>query len=542
VRSTVPLRHKLIAVVVAAAAACGLYASLLYREAQLASAASLSFDFAAAQQLDSSVARTPHPAVVLGQSILSDSFVATLILHADLAAPSAAHAVGEFRTRIELTQPSAGFLWVRYRDPDPGQAVATANAVAKALAGWTPSTTSTRAPAAPASAAAPQDAPPAEASPAAAPLPVPAAGPSLVTALGELQALLSAADQRADPESSLQTERDRQRYLESQVRDAQQKLDDLRNEFPQSDSASGGQVHLDAIQHALALFWPSTAGLNAAGTSEEQLDYERDQLTRDMNVIAQQRQAAQRAGTANAASVNQPATAADAPSPFAASATGNPLHLERLARLPTQLAQWPSALIGFFCGLLYLGLAFACYHSSAESDDLLDLPEARGTSIYRLFEADARVPADSDEVPVDAVAVKTPSRKRAFLTLDLGSIPAPVPDQPPSPEPIQGSTADTALDSLAETAPVSTHTEMAEAASAAEAVAPLRAPEQQDEVSPEEVIGTGDSWEEGIRNRLSQTDFARMLNSQIVAENVGAAKGPNRDEGPPLSETDRLAG
>ncbi len=258
-RSTVPLRHKLIAVVVAAATACGLYASLLYREAQLASAASLFFDSAAAQQLDPNTARALHPAVVLGQSILSDSFVATLILHTDLAEPSTAHAIGEFRTRIELTQPTASLLWVRYRDPDPAQAVATANAVAKALAEWTPPANSTPAPAAPASAAAP--------------LPAPAAERSLATALGELQAQLSAADQRVDPESSLQTVRDRQRYLESQVRDAQQKLDDLRNEFPQSDSASGGQVRLDAIQHALALFWPSTAGLNSAGTSEEQLDY-----------------------------------------------------------------------------------------------------------------------------------------------------------------------------------------------------------------------------------------------------------------------------
>ena len=103
-----------------------------------------------------------HPAVVLGQSILSDSFVATLILHADLSAPSTAHAIGEFRTRVELTQPTTGLLWVRYRDPDPGQAVANANAVAKVLAGWAPSTTSAPPPAAPASAAAPQPAPAAE--------------------------------------------------------------------------------------------------------------------------------------------------------------------------------------------------------------------------------------------------------------------------------------------------------------------------------------------------------------------------------------------
>ena len=340
-RSTVPLRHKLIAVVVAAAIACGLYAFLRYREAQLASAASLSFDSAVAQQLDPSLARTPHPAVVLGQSILSDSFVATLILHADLSEPSTPHAIGEFRTQVELTQPTAGLLWVRYRDPDPGQAVATANAVAKGLAEWAPpSTTSASPPPAPASAAAPQ--------------PAPSAEPSLAAALGELQAQLSAADQRFTRDRRCCLERDRQRYLESQVHAAQQKVDDLRNEFADSDSSSGAQARLDAIQHALALFWPSTAGINTAGTSEEQLDYERQQLTRDISVIAQQRQAAQRVEAAYSASVNQPAPARPAASsPPAPGATGNPLHLERMARLPAQVAWWPSALIGCFCGLLY---------------------------------------------------------------------------------------------------------------------------------------------------------------------------------------------
>ena len=381
-------------------------------------------------------------------------------------------------------------------------------------------------PAAPASAAAPQ--------------PAPAAEPSLAGALGELQAQLSAVDQRVDPESSLLSERDRQRYLESQVHAAQQKVEDLRNEFADSNSASGVQARLDVIQHALALFWPSTAGLNTAGTSEEQLDYERNQLTRDMSVIAQQRQAAQREEAANSASVNQPAPAAVAPSPPAPEATGNPLHLERMARLPAQVAWWPSALIGCFCGVLYWGLAFARYHSSSESDDLLDLPKKSATSIYHLSDTDARVPAGSDEVPDDDYRVKTSSPKRAYFIFDPDSIPAPVPGQSPSLEPIQDTTADTVLDIPPETAMVSTDTDMADAASAADTVAPLRAPEGRDEVFPEEIVEMADPWVEAIRINLSQTDVARMLSSQIAAENV-AAKGPNRDVAPPPSETDRLA-
>ena len=527
-RSSVPLRHKLIALFVAAATACGLYAFLRYREAQLASAASLSFDSAVAQQLDSSIARTPHPAVVFGQSTLSDSFIATVILQADLAAPSTAHDIGEFRTRIELTQPTASVLWVRYRDPDPGQAVATANAVAKALADWVPPATSVPPPAAPAPVAAPQ--------------PAHAAEPSLASALGEWQAQLSAADQRAGPDSSLQSERDRQRYLESQVRAVQQKLGDLRNKFAQSGSASGGQARLDVIQNALAYFWPSTAGLNAAGTSEAQLDYERDQLTRDIGVVAQQRQAAQREESANSAAVNQPAPATAVQSPPAPGATGNPLHLERMARLPAQVAWWPSALIGCFCGLLYWGLSFARYHSSSKSDDLLDLPEERAASIFHLSDTDAPVPADSGEVPVDADAVEIYRPKRAYFIFDPNPIPASVPDQSPSEEPIQGSTADTVPDSLPETVPVSTHADGSETASAPEddAVAPLPAPEQRHEIFTGGIVGRSDPWDEVIRVNLSQTDVARTLNSQTAVENA-VAKGPNRDEGPPPSEIDRLA-
>ena len=443
--SSLPLGHKLIAVVVAVATACGAYAFLYFREAQMAFSASLSFDSAEAQQLDPSITRTPHPAVVLGQSILSDSVVAGLIPQADLAPSSNAVAIGEFRSRVELSQPAAGLLWVRYRDLDPGQAVATANAVAKALAAWAPSVASATSPAAnaqpapianpnpaPASAAPPQHAPATEPSPGVTPQNAPAAGlppatvpqnapaaePSLADALGKLQAQLSAADQRVGSESSLPSEHDRQRYLESQVRVAQQKLSALRSEFAHSGSASGEQAHVAAIQHALTLFWPSADGLNTAGTSEAQLRYEREQFTRDISIVEQQRQAAQREEAANSAPVNppakqnppaqqtaplppqpQPAPAEAAPSPAASGATSNPLHLERMASLPELVAWWPAALIGCFCGLLYWGLAFARYRPTSEPDDmldLLDLPEESEPPAYSLIN---NVPATFSRFP-----------------------------------------------------------------------------------------------------------------------------------------------
>jgi len=549
---SVPLGHKLIAAVIAVATACGIYAFLRYREAQVAFAAWLSFDSAVAQRLDPGVARIPHPAVVLGQSILSDSVVARLVPQADLASFSTAHAIGEFRTRLELSQPTAGLLQIRYRDPDPGQAAATANAVAKALAGWAVSTASAPAPAANAQPV-PAPGPTSAHTSAATPQHAPSAEPPLAAALGELQAQLSAADQRVGPESSLRSEHDRQRYLEAQVRAVQQKLDDVRSRFAHSGSASGAQARLDVIQHALALFWPTAAGINAAGTSEVQLDYERSQLTSAIGVFEQQQQAAQRVEAANSASANppsqqtapralQPAPEADKSSPSASGAARNPLHLEHMAGRPAPVAWWPSVLIGCFCGMLYWGFAFARYHSSRESDDQLDVPKESVTSVDRLFDTDAPVRAGSRADWIEAYPVKTSSHRHAYFTFDSDYISASAPDRSPSPESVQRSTEYTAPDDLLKTAVVPTETELAETASDADAVAPPRVPEERDEVCPEKIVGMANSWEEEILKNLSQTSVARMLDPQLISEDVAAAKSPARDVGAPPSEHDRLAG
>jgi hypothetical protein len=563
-RSSLPLAYKFIAVVVAVATATGLYAFLRYREVQLASAASLSFDSAVAQQLDSTDKRVRHPAVVLGQSILSDSVIATLIPQADLAASSTADAIGEFRTHLELTQPNAGLLRVRYRDPDPAQAVAAANAVANALAAWSPSTTSAPGPAANAQTAPASGPKPVPAS-AAAPQHAAVAEPSLAAALRELQAQLSAADQQAFAKSSSQSEHDRQRHLESQVRAAQQKLNDLRKEFAHSGSASGGQARMDAIEQALAHFWPSTAGLSTAGTSEAQLAYEREQLTRDIGAVEQQQQAAQRSEAANSALANrptqqtvplasqpQPASAGVISPPVSGVAT-NPFHPERMAGLPAPVAWWPSAVIGCFCGLLWWGFAFLRYRSSSESDDFLDLPEESARSANRLLNIEASIPADSHEEWIEAYPAKTSSAKRASFTFDPESISEPVPNQSPSPEspspePIQSAKVDTVPvpvpDNPTEPAESPTDTAMAQAPSAADAAAPppVPAPEEQDRIFHEKFVEATDPWEEEIRKNLLQTTIARMLDPQIAAEDIAPAKGPASDAGPPTSEPDRLTG
>jgi hypothetical protein len=537
--SSVPLGHRLIAVVAAVVICCGLHAFLWYCGVRSAFAASLSFDSTVAQQLDPRIALTVHPAVVFAQSVLSDSVVSRLVPQDAFTASSTASAIGEFRTRLELTQPTTGLLLVRYRDPDSNQAVETANAIAKVLAGWAPSTTGDTA----------QKANPRAAHAPASPAPqgTITAESSLASALEELQVQLSAADQRVSPQSSLRSEHDRQRDLESDVRALQQKVDGLGNKFATGHSASGAQVHLDIIQHAFALFWPSAAGLNTAGTSTAQLDYERGQLTHLIGVVKQQQQAAQRAEAANSASnypsSKQPAPfapestsglAADVPLLHASGATGNPLHLEHTAALPTRVVWWPSVLIGCSGGLLYWGLAFARFRSSRESDDQTGLPEESATFIFPRFDTDAQVRSDSDAKPADPHPVRTSTLKRSFFEFDSDST-----YQSASPEPAQGATADNVTD-LPEAGAVSTDHDLAQITSDAEV--PSHAPGEQNQASPEGMVGMADSWEEEIRKNLSQTSVAHMLDQEPIAEDVVDVKGPARDVGARPPESDRLAG
>lgn len=577
--SGVPLGHKLIAVVVAVATACGLYAFLHDREAQLASSASLTFDSAEAQQLDPGIMRVPHPAVVLGQAILSDAMVSRLVPQAGLpASASTALAIGEFRNRLELTQPTAGLLYVRYRDPDPGQAAATANAVAEALSAWTPSGSSAPPPAGNAQPSpTPRPAPPPTREPAPAGSQNHPAGPALAASFGDLAGQLSAANQRVGPGSPLQSEHDRQRYLEAQVRDVQQKLGDLRGEFAHSGTAAQGSF--DAIQHALALIWPSAAGLNTAGTSESQLRYEREQVFHAVDVIAQQRQAAQRAEAAQSAPVHPPAqtappvqqpqpapTEAAAPPP-ASVATWNPLHLDRMAGIPARVVWWPSALVGCFCGLLYWGFAFARYHSSGESDDLLDLAEESAPSAYRLITPDTPGPAARPAEAVELSPEDSAAHKRASFSFEPASVAAPVADQAtervnapiqtslqaPVEAPVEAAVRAPVQDAVpdrvaeiaaAEAVVVQPEAERAETESSeAPCADPLAAQRREpDEVFREKVVEIADPWAEEVRQNLSHTTIGRMLDALIMEEERAAARREKKDEAPAPSHSDRLAG
>lgn len=354
--SGVPLGHKFFAFLLAVAVAAGVFAWQRRHATQSASAALLSFDPAAAQKLDPGLAQSSEPASALAQSILTDPVVANLAQPAYLASSQMPARIGEFRSRLALSQPSQKTLRVQFTDPDPAKSMATANAVAKVLADWSPLTPAPASVAAPAPttapAAAPTPAPSAQTqppAPAPPPPPKPAAndqdraGPSLAASLGELEKPLSSASRELDEHSTSGHSRHyrelasysqsrQQQLLNTQVRAAEKKLADLRTRFSGSSALPGAKTRLDQIQQALSSIWPASAsrqslrahGFNAAGTSASQLREERDQLTQAIAVIEKQRTAleAQEAAEPSAAQ-SEPIPGASTPAP-SASATPPP--------------------------------------------------------------------------------------------------------------------------------------------------------------------------------------------------------------------------
>jgi hypothetical protein len=404
-----PLGHKVTALLLAIAVAGGLHTWFRHNAVKASSAAELSFDADAARPIDPAVADSNQPAIKLAQSMLSDDVVTGLSKQAYLSASDIPGRMSEFRSRLELTQPSAQVLDVRFRDPDPDKATETANAVANALAAWTPPATLTPAPT-PLSK-------PVAAPPAPAPVKKPVAvhhdqaGTALAAALGELEGQLSSTSRKVDGLNSPSrqygghsshygghaygrssySQSQQQQMLKSGVRTAQKKVDDLRAQYANGDAGAATKERLGAIREALSAVLSGGGGrYRAAGVSASQLREERAQLTHAISVVATERRATERdaasaakpesdesAQAAAAPAVSAPAVsapgadAAPAPAPTPsqspagpapmASVVGpsspGPLRLLRLAGSPAPTLWWPSALAGLVCGLLYWSVA-----------------------------------------------------------------------------------------------------------------------------------------------------------------------------------------
>jgi hypothetical protein len=313
--SAVPLGQKFTALLVAVAAAYGIHTWLEHRAVETAATAQLSFSLHAARRLDAGFVHAKDPAVVFAESVLSDQRIADLSKPAYLATSGMMSRVGEFRSRLELTQPSVETLGVRFRDPDSARAAQTANAVANALVAWSPSPDGPAALTAPPmpptaqSAANTASGPPAakpaqperKVAPAAAktaPPDVKKAAPGesapLVAALRDVQAQLSTTSRQVEEagtaghggpgyQGRAYAESEQQRLLKTQVRDAEKKVSDLRAQY---GSGENGR-RLETIHQALA----SVLAGGGVGVSARQLSLEREGLTRAMSVVDEQRAA-----------------------------------------------------------------------------------------------------------------------------------------------------------------------------------------------------------------------------------------------------------
>jgi hypothetical protein len=387
----VPLRHKIIAAGVAVAIVGGVYVLSKRGVTTSATTASLSFNPSVARQIEPRVLDAKEPAVALAQTILSDDVVKAVSKQAGVSFSAAKNDVTEFRSHLEITQPSATTLRVSYHDADQKKSATAVNTVAIILAAWMPFPV--------------VEPPPIPLTKqAASPVRPPQfdrrrhhASPPLSNSLRELEAQLSANDQKlasmsaeqaivshkanADLEPS-NAENEHRRLLQVQLSAAEKRLADLRvrytDEYPDVETT---KENIAEIQRELTSLPPVrnqpmlSGNSKAVDTSAAEISQLRQDRLRLMQAIAtEERQEAilreettlsvqGRGATVQTVSLSQPQ---QAPIPVPENPPGlsleNPFRLVRLASFDRSNFSWPGPLTGFLCGLLYLGIATWRYH------------------------------------------------------------------------------------------------------------------------------------------------------------------------------------
>jgi len=401
----VPLRHKLIAAVIAVAIGSGFFVWSRHGASRLATTAELWLDAGEARQSAPGVMQAKEPAVALAQSILNDDAISGLAKRTGVKDNAA-----QFRSRLALTQPSPNLLHVDYRNSDQQLSVAMANAVANMLTAWTP--------------------PPALATPAPAfmaPVPVLAEHPapkphrSLRSShkhpddISKLEAQLAATDQRlaalsaAPPPATAPAkadastrpsskESDQQRSLEAQLSAAQKDLADLRerytDEYPDVETA---KENVAGIERELASLRPiSSDGVQAANTPKREATDEASQLRQERAHLVEEIEVQRRAelprdqasltttnstAPAQAALVarSQPALVRPPANTVAGPVLQSPFTLVRMASYSEPGSWWHGVLAGILCGFLYLSSAVWKYLpiQSGAARDLATEEEAR---------------------------------------------------------------------------------------------------------------------------------------------------------------------
>ncbi len=594
--SSVAPGHKLIALLIAAAVAVGFHTWFNRNGNRSASSAELSLDTAAARRIDPGLAAASEPAAAIAQSMLTDPIVAELSKSAYLSSSEMTTRIGEFRSRLDLTQPSAGLLRIQFHDADPAKSAATANAIAKALAA------ASRA-AAPASPASLQSAP--SVAPAARPATTHASqsDDSLATALKNIAARLSSTDRELDHfgsrnqrgvrhpwESSSYSQSKQQQLLKARVREAQRQVDTLRAHADDANKDRLGEIQreLTAVLPAGhgTKGHPGGYGFNGAGTSASEIRRERAQLARSVGIIESERQAiAREEGTepasasdsdskaasgsassqlsesdltssSNTASRPEPSPQAPQPqsgsvgSPPSAVALQSPFQLAALAgtaRPSPQLpAWWPAKFspttwwiacaAGLLAGLIYFGFAARASRTPDydESDDGAGDRRA-SLSSYRLITPDRTAPdrPSRDQPSPDTLPSATKLRQTANREAEA------------EPEPIWNDFFEPAPSRRASFSFDSPSTNVAPAPAADDLSSDRTRPDQTASdaggASLERRGGIADPWADTVKKTIAQTEIGRMLGD---SERGDAASSSERKDDSPRrsSRPDRLAG
>ncbi len=576
-----PLGHWLIAVIFAVAVAWGLRTWLLRQAVQSAETATLSWDAAAARHQDPGLADTADPAVAMAQSILSDSVVDSLAQTAPVPSAERATRIGEFRSRLEIRQPSATLLQVQFRDANPEQAEKTTNAVAGSLASEVSAPAGAPPPVMPSSV---ETRPAAPVKPRVA-VPASQQSSALAHSLSQMEAELSSTQKRLDGISSGSWERNehagepssyrqskQQQLLTAQIGAALKEVGDWR-----ADPRNSGKVQepLRQIQEALLSVWPASRawkgarssavlrGFNAAGVDAGRLREERAQFTHALEVVQKQQQAVERlepAQTANPpappnaapaaeSSASAPAPSAGADSRIAESeipktSAESPFRLLRPAGTPVRSPIWPAALAGFCCGLVYLGAASLRRHAEA-----------------------AEVEEYADEGAVATQRLITPAKPIRPAEFFAGADPRPAEAKCPAetgPRPAEPDVRFAEVDSR----PAGSAPRFAEfavrpapaAAQPSEVVLPpprIEAPDPPQsapEADPQEIViaaenqrrpyrevpedDDGDPWVNNIIKGLSETSIGRMFENTAASE----SEKDNETETERRLHPDRMAG
>ena len=374
-----PLRHKLVAVVIAVAIGSGFFVWAGH-SAVLSMTAEMLFDTVQAQQIDPNLRSTMEPAVALGQSILNDALITGLMKRVGIPAD-----VAGFRSRLKMTQQSPKSLNVIYQDGNKELSVAAANAVANLLVGWTHPAVATAANSAPTRRAITS-----AAHPAANLRQGKHASRSQSSRIRNLEAQLVATEQKlassnsppiqSAPRKANESKRtssvdDEQRHeLEMQLNADQKRLDALRVRYTdQYPNVENVKADVAEIQQKLAL-------IQSAGNKEKQsvIPLPPDAGSNDVNQLRlerarllqaiaakKRRQVTPQGQVTPVGSVPPPgkspilsqppsASVPQPKSPVLSLPLQSPFTLVRLASYNAAVSWWQGLLAGILCGLLYL--------------------------------------------------------------------------------------------------------------------------------------------------------------------------------------------